>query len=39
MRSSSSAQDLASSRVLDARQIAHRRRMLDHLQRASYVAS
>ena len=39
MRSSSSPQDLAGSRVLDARRIAHRQRMLDHLQRASCVAS
>ena len=36
---SSSPQDLGSSRVLDARRIAHRQRMLDHLQRASSVAS
>ena len=35
MRSSSSPQDLGGSRVLDARRIAHRQRMLDHLQRAS----
>ena len=36
---SSSPQDLARSPVLDARRIAHRQRMLDHLQRASCVAS
>jgi hypothetical protein len=35
MRSPSSPQDLVGSRVLDAGQIAHRQRMLDHLQRAS----
>ena len=35
LRSSSSPRDLACSRVLDARRIAHRQRMLDHLQRAS----
>jgi hypothetical protein len=39
MRSPSSAQELASSPVLDARRIAHRQRMLEHLQRASGVAS
>ena len=38
MRSPSSAQELASSPVLDARRIAHRQRMLEHLQRASGVA-
>jgi hypothetical protein len=39
IRSPSSAQELTSSPVLDARRIAHRQRMLEHLQRASGVAS
>jgi hypothetical protein len=39
MRSWSLPQDLASSRVLDARRIAHRQQMLDHLQHASCIAS
>ena len=39
MRSPSSPQDLAGGRVLDARRIAHRQRMLEHLQRAFYAAS
>jgi hypothetical protein len=39
MRSPSSPQDLGGSPVLDAQRIAHRQRMLDHLQRASSVAS
>ena len=39
MRSPSSPRELVASRVLDARQIEHRQRMLDHLQRASSVAS
>ena len=39
LRSSCSPQDLARSAVLDAGRIAHRQRMLDHLQRASCVAS
>lgn len=34
-RSSSWPQDLAASRMLDARRIAHRERMLEHLQCAS----
>ena len=39
VRSPSSPQDLIGSRVLDAQRIAHRERMLHHLQRASSVAS
>ena len=39
MRSPSSPRELLASRVLDARQIEHRQRMLNHLQRASSVAS
>jgi hypothetical protein len=39
MRSSSSPWDLAGDRVLDVRQLAHRQRMLDHLQGVSCVAS
>jgi len=39
IRSPSSAQELAGSPVLDARGIAHRQRMLQHLQRASAAAS
>jgi hypothetical protein len=39
VRSPSSRQDLVANPVLDARRIAHRERMLDHLQRASAVAS
>ena len=37
--SSSSPQDLAGSRLLDGGRIAHRQRMLDHLQDATHVAS
>ena len=39
MRSLPSPQDLVGSPGPDARRIAHRQRMLDHLQRASSVAS
>ena len=39
MRSLSSPQDLVGSPGPDARRIVHRQRMLDHLQRASSVAS
>ena len=39
MRSLPSRQDLVGSPGPDARRIAHRQRMLDHLQRASSVAS
>ena len=39
MQSPSAPQELVGRRVLDARQIAHRQRMLDHLQRASPIAS
>ena len=37
-RSPSSPRELIDSQVLDARRIAHRQRMLDHLQRVSGVA-
>jgi hypothetical protein len=39
MRSPSSPQILVGSPSLDAQRIAHRQRMLDHLRRASSVAS
>ena len=39
MWSSSSSHDPPGSGALDARQIAHRQQMLDHLQRPSCVAS
>ena len=38
-RSSFSPQETAGRRVLDARRIAHRQRMLENLQRASSIAS
>ena len=39
MWSSPSPQDRAGSRLLDGGRIAHRQRMLDHLQDTSYAAS
>ena len=39
MRSPFARQEAALGRVLDERQLAHRQRMLDHLQRQSSVAS